>query len=194
MRKDPVASGGDGVLPCPAGYYRGVRASTALRARQTAGSLLALLIVAACQPSASVSPTSSEAATVGAPTTAPTNAGRSPAPSLAGQTDTAWGRIWDALPPSFPAMTGTKIATDTGEGASSAQLTVPAARDQVVLFYRQAFRDAGYSIGTDGPLEDGSVTVTATDGDQCRMQLSVRGTGAQASLVTVLYGAGCPFD
>ena len=152
------------------------------------------VLVAACSPGPTASPTPSEASTVGAPTSAPTNTGGSPAPSLASQTDTAWGRIWDALPSSFPAITGTKIATDTGEGASSAQLSVPAARDQVVLFYRQVFRDAGYSIGTDGPLEDGSVTVTATDGDQCRMQLSVHGTGAQKSLVTVLYGAGCPFD
>jgi len=154
------------------------------------------LLVAACSPGPAASPT--PAVTAAGVQTAPAATGGSgggtAAPSLASQTDTAWGRIWDALPPSFPGMAGTEIATDTGEGASSAHLSIPEARDQVVLFYRQAFRDAGYSIGTEGPLEDGSVTVTATDGYQCRLELSVRGTGARESLVTVLYGAGCPFD
>ena len=154
------------------------------------------LLVAACSPGsgASQSPAMTEAGVQSAPVATGGPAGGTVAPSVASQTDTAWGRIWDALPSSFPRMPGTKIATDTGEGASSAQLSVTAARDQVVLFYRQAFRDAGYTIGTDGPLDDGSVTVTATDGSQCRMELSVRGTGTQESLVTVLYGAGCPFD
>jgi len=91
-------------------------------------------------------------------------------------------------------MPNSRIATDTGAGASSGQLDVAATRDALVEFYRGAFRDAGYSIGTDGPLEDGSVIVTASDGYQCRIQLSVREVGAQESIATVLYGAGCPFE
>ena len=34
---------------------------------------------------------------------------------VATQTDTAWGRIWDRLPNSFPLPQGA-VATDTGEG------------------------------------------------------------------------------
>jgi hypothetical protein len=117
-----------------------------------------------------------------------------PGPSLPSLTDTAWGRIWDALPSTFPVAPNSRFATDAGEEPSSAQLDVAANRDAVVQFYRGAFRDAGYSIGTEGPREDGSVIVTVSEGYQCRIQLSVRAAGAQESMVTVPYGAGCPFD
>ena len=36
------------------------------------------------------------------------------APSLPSQTDTAWGRIWDDVPDSFPVAAGAEPATDTG--------------------------------------------------------------------------------
>ena len=130
----------------------------------------------------------------GGTTAGPSGAIGTPGPTLPSQTDTAWGRIWDALPDTFPGPPGTQLATDTGEGASSGQLVAPAARDAVVQFYRDAFRDQGYVIGTDGPLEDGSVTVTATDTYQCRIQVSIRGVGDQESIVTVLFGSGCPFE
>ena len=153
------------------------------------------LLAAACTPGPSATPTSTR---TGGETAAPSapgaTSGASPGPSLPSQTDMAWGRIWDALPASFPMGPGSQLATDTGQGASSGQLIVPAPRDAVVMFYRQAFRDANDTFGTEGPLEDGSVTVTATDGYRCQIQLTVRGTGPQESMVTVLYGAGCPFE
>jgi hypothetical protein len=89
---------------------------------------------------------------------------------------------------------GSHPATDPGEGPSSGQLVVAAARQDVVAFYRRAFADANFSTSTDGPLEDGRVTVTASDGYLCRIQVSIRGSDTQLSRVMVLYGAGCPFD
>jgi hypothetical protein len=169
-----------------------VRASASLAVFAVAALLAALL--AACGPGPTVSGPTGTATTSEAPFTANPIATPSPGPSLPSQTDTAWGRIWDALPPSFPLAPNSHIATDTGAGPSSGQLDVAATRDALVQFYRGAFRDAGYSIGTDGPLEDGNVVVTATDGYQCRIQLSVRATGAQESMAMVLYGAGCPFE
>ena len=89
---------------------------------------------------------------------------------------------------------GSQIATDTGGGPSSGQLEVSASRDEVVRFYREAFGAADYTIGIDGPLEDGSVTVTASAEASCRIQLSIREMGARESMITVLYGASCPFE
>lgn len=157
--------------------------------------LLAGLLAAACTPAPSPSPTATGGPDVSdVPATPGGTPAGSPGPSLPSQTDTAWGRIWDALPSSFPAAPGSQVATDTGEGASSGQLIVPAARDEVVQFYRQTFRDGGFEIRTEGPLEDGSVTVTAESATGCRMQLSVVGTATRESMATVLYGAGCPFE
>jgi hypothetical protein len=153
--------------------------------------IVAGLLAAACTPgsTATAAPTRTSSSNAPATSAAPSEArGR---PSLPSQTDTAWGRIWDSLPPSFPMPLGSQPATDTGE-VSSGQLLVPSTREAVVDFYRDAFRDAQFTVGTDGPLEDGSVIVTASNGSQCRIQVSVRAAGTQ-SMVTVLYGAGCPF-
>ena len=192
-RKDPVASGGDGVLSFPprgGGYHRPVRASTWLAAIVAAG-----LLAAACTSTPSPNPSGTAApGATDLPSAPVATVNGSPGPSLPSQTDTAWGRIWDALPSTFPALPGSLAATDTGAGATSGQILVPASRDEVVQFFRQSFRDAGATIGTEGPLEDGSVTVTADDGAGCRIQLSVRGTGTREAMVSVLYGAGCPFE
>jgi hypothetical protein len=167
-----------------------VRVSTSLAAMIVAG-----LLAAACTPAPSPNPSGTAApGTTDLPSAPVATVAGSPGPSLPSQTDTAWGRIWDALPSTFPAAPGSQVATDTGARASSGQLIVPVARDEVVQFYRQTFREAGSTIGTEGPLEDGSVVVTADDGAGCRIQLSVRATGSQQSMVTVLFGAGCPFE
>jgi len=168
-----------------------VRASTWLAAIVAAG-----MLAGACTPAPTATPTGTAASSASEnPATAgPTIRAGTPGPSLPSQTDTAWGRIWDALPSTFPALPGSLAATDTGAGATSGEILVPASRDEVVQFYRQSFRDAGATIGTEGPLEDGSVTVTADDGAGCRIQLSIRGTGTREAMVSVLYGAGCPFE
>ena len=175
-----------------AGYHRSVRDRTALAG--FVGAMLAAMLLGCSTVTPSASTTASAPASSDGATAQPTILAGSPAPTLPSQTDTAWGRIWDALPSSFPLAPNTRLATDTGEGPSTAVLEVPDSRDAIVQFYRAAFRDASFEIGTDGPLEDGSVTVTANDGDQCRIELSVRGVGAKESMVTVLYGAGCPFE
>jgi hypothetical protein len=157
--------------------------------RIVAGLVLAGLIAAACTPGPSGTPIAT-----GAGQPAASSAGLSPGPTLPSQTETSWGRIWDGLPPWFPMPPGSQIATDTGQGPSSGQLQVPASRDEVVRFYRQALGAADATVGTDGPLEDGSVKVTASGEGSCRIELSIRETGARQSMVTVLYGASCPFE
>ena len=153
-------------------------------------SLLALAaagIVAACLPAPSRGPSGQPP---GSPGTTP---GGTTTTNLPSQSDTEWGRIWDAIPASFPQPPDAQPATDTGDGPSSAQLQVGSGtRDEIARLYLDALRDAGYSVGRDGPLEDGSVVVSATDGYLCRIQVTVRPVAA-ASIVTVRYGAGCPF-
>lgn len=114
-------------------------------------------------------------------------------PSLPSQTDTEWGRIWDAVPSSFPVVTGAVPATDAGDGATSALLALVAPDAMVIAaFYRDALEAMGMVVSTDGPLEDGSVTVSGTDGYGCAVQVAVKPAGS-TNLISVLYGAGCPF-
>ena len=146
----------------------------------------ALLALAACAPSGSSPPAS-------ASSLPPETQAASPAPSRPSQTDTAWGRIWDAVPPAFPVIRGAVPATDTGDGATSALLALQAPDPMVIAaFYRDALRAMGMIVMMDGPLEDGSVTVSGADGNDCAVQVGVRPAGS-TNLISVLYGAGCPF-
>jgi hypothetical protein len=152
----------------------------------------AVIALAACSsgaPGSSGAAGGSTDATVtgAAPTPPPTIA-----PSLPTQTDTSWGRIWDAVPASFPSPTGAEPATDPGSGPSSAQLVVTAAASDVADSYVSALHTAGWTVNKDGPLEDGSFVVNATNAGGCKAQVTVHSIG-DASLVAVLYGATCPF-
>lgn len=153
--------------------------------------LAATIAIVGCSPVASGAPPSQSA-----PASIATGATSGPttASSLPSQTDTAWGRIWDAIPGSFPKPPDSQPATETGDIPTSAQVAVRTGTpESIAQFYLDALSAAGYSVGKDGPLEDGSITVTASDGYQCRMELSVLPIDV-GSLVTVLYGAGCPFE
>lgn len=119
--------------------------------------------------------------------------GGAPSASLPTQTDTAWGRIWDALPAAFPRPSGAN-PTDTGEGAASGQFEVPGTVDQVATFYRGALEVAGYAtLSLSGPMEDGSRQLESQGSPAgCRVRTTIAPHGA-TTLVTVLYGAACPF-
>lgn len=168
--------------------------------RQTSPLLVAIVAfaAAACTTGTSSSPstTSTAAASTAAPSIAPSVAvstGGAPSASLPTQTDTAWGRIWDALPAAFPRPSGAN-PTDTGEGAASGQFEVPGTVDQVATFYRGALEVAGYAtLSLSGPMEDGSRQLESQGSPAgCRVRTTIAPHGA-TTLVTVLYGAACPF-
>ena len=117
----------------------------------------------------------------------------SPASSPPTTTQTAWGRIWDDLPATFPTFPGAEPA-DTGAGPASAILTVPARTAVVVDWYRAALKTAGYEIeALGGPLEDGSTVIDAVGSDpSCRVQASIVPRGG-TSTATILFAAACPF-
>jgi hypothetical protein len=146
----------------------------------------AALVLVACRPGATGQPSP------GPSVLAAASHGGTAAPSVPGQTDTTWGRIWDGVPSSFPVAPGAVIATDPGDGAASAHLALdsPDARG-IASFYRDALVVRGFDALVDGPLEDGSLTVSADDGYGCRVQVTVTPAGS-TNLIAVLYGTGCP--
>jgi hypothetical protein len=114
----------------------------------------------------------------------------------AGQTDTGWGPIWNELPPGFPTPRGAQPGEARG-GPFSAAWTV-STRDAsgpkaIAQLFADAFSAAGYGGGRDGPLEDGSYTAWASNGYGCDIVVTALPRGEE-TLVTALYGAGCPFS
>ncbi len=88
------------------------------------------------------------------------------------QTDTEWGRIWDALPPSFPVPEGS-VPTETGEGPVSATFAVGASAEQAAEFVMAGLVRGRYTIeGRSNPSEDGSVVIDAVGAaPDCRVQV-----------------------
>lgn len=125
----------------------------------------------------------------GSNATSPPSAGEPPT-----QTDTEWGRIWDALPPSFPLPAGS-VPTETGEGPVSATLAVGASADQAAKLVEGALTGRGYSIeSASGPSEDGSFVIDAVGAaPECMVQVRLTPLSGTTSMA-VMFGAGCPFE
>ena len=140
-------------------------------------------------PSASIPAASAPAATEAPTTEEPTLD-----PNLPPQADTEWGPIWTVLPPSFPEFPDAQTADPEAGPVSGAFTVSNSAADAktVAQYYVDGLDALGYGTGLDGPLEDGSYTTWASDGFGCDAQVTVLPRGDE-SLVTVLYGAGCPF-
>ena len=109
-----------------------------------------------------------------------------------GTTDvTGFGKILDALPPSFPKLPGQQPA-DTGAGPASgsvvANLDVAAASATI----QNGLQATGWTVDAGSPLEDGSVVLEASGPNACKAE--IRFTPQTGSVImTVLYGATCPY-
>jgi len=113
--------------------------------------------------------------------------------SAAGQTDSAWGRIWDTLPAGFPAIRGSSPA-DTGDGPASATLVVKGDSAKTIATSMQvALEAAGFRTqGLSGPLEDGTYVLDSVGAPAgCKVQVTASPLGG-LTRVTVMYGAVCP--
>ncbi len=153
------------------------------------------LVVAACGPAASTStPTTASAATpaptaetsgspVSSPSTAPTH----------GQTDTGWGRIWDTVPPGFPAFPGARPADDATSEPASARFVVEGGDPLAIASWLQdALEQATFStLGLNGPGEHGGYVIDSAGEGDCRIQTTIAPLGS-SRFVSVLYGADCP--
>lgn len=112
-------------------------------------------------------------------------------PSPVGQSDTAWGRIWDRVPAWFPRYPGSSVANDASALPSSARFAVPNGdpRD-IAEWLRAALENVQYPTDMSGPLEDGSFTLESVGRGTCRIQTTVTPLGGM-TFITVLYGADC---
>ncbi len=168
--------------------------------RLRAGALAILVLLAACSsPSASPTQTTVTSATETTASSTPIDPEPTPTPvdpSSAGQADTDWGLIWLAVPNGFPWPPPGRSAEPESGPASAAWINAPDALlipAEVAGYFVGPFTDAGYTVSRDGPLEDGSYTVSASNGSACEIFLTVVPRGEEV-LTTVMYGAGCPFS
>jgi len=171
------------------------------RVRRLALLLAAALLVVACGSSgaldgSSLIPTASPAGVASVPPEIPSPSAAPSASTGATQSDTAWGRIWDTLPASFPTIPGGQASEEGATGAASAVYTFQgqSAKDVAALAQR-LLASAGYStLGLTGPLENGGYVVDMAGRPQgCKVQANVAPTGSM-TMLTILYGATCPHD
>ena len=169
-----VACNGDGAAPTP--FKTSAQPST------TASSIPAA-------PSASASSPTAELTLVpGGPTPSPIEPNGTPT-----QTDTAWGRIWDAVPASFPRVEASTPA-DSITGPVSAAFVVDARAADVTGTMKRLLDSAGYRTDQTGPLEDGIFVLDSTGTSAgCRVQTTLAPQSG-TTLMTILFGAGCPFE
>ncbi len=188
---------------CRAGGYDG--RVTAPR-RWAARSLLPILAIAlalpgaACNPNTSSSPSRSATTPSTAPVpslTAVPGGPSSPAvsapASLPTTTETDVGRIWDALPPSFPTLPGQQPA-DPGAGPTSGSFVVNMTAEDAARAMAAALTSLGWTADVSSALEDGTVVLEA-GGAREGCASEVRFTPMSGTVImSVLYGAECPFS
>jgi hypothetical protein len=160
------------------------------------GVLAALVLLAGCAPPGPTTPATTPATTTSVPPTATFEAGPTPTPvnpASAGQADTAFGPIWLTVPEGLmPPPLGVPAEPESGP-ASAAWLVPPGALpfpSEVAAFFVSRFTEAGLAASRDGPLEDGSYTVSAS-GNGCEIMVTAVPRG-EDTFATLLYGAGCP--
>jgi hypothetical protein len=168
-----------------------------MRVRCLLLSLPLAMLVAACGSSPSPSPSAvasppSDPSSASAPSDGPASAEPSGAPQT-GQTDTDWGRIWDAVPAGFPRYPGSTPADDAAPEPASARFAVAGGDPAAIATWMQdALETATFStLGLNGPAEDGGYVIDSTGGGECRLQTTIAPLG-DITFITVLYGAGCP--
>jgi len=167
-----------------------------------------LLLVAACSSVGTDDPLQSALeATPGAATSEP--AGQASEPPVAPpsaeppatdeptvtQSDTEWGRIWDALPAGFPVYPDAVETEEAGAGEPvSATFSSAAAADAIATWLQSRLELATFSTeALSGPLEDGSFVLDSVGDEDCRIETTVAPAG-DLTIITVRYGADCPFE
>jgi hypothetical protein len=156
------------------------------------------LLVAACGAAAPASsqPVASRASPAPVLTTVPGGhaspvVGASIAPPTT--TETEFGTIFDSLPPSFPRLPGQE-PVETGAGATSGSFAVNMSVSDARKIIEVSLIDLGWTVVVGSPLEDGSVVLEASRAPSgCKAE--VRFTPASGTVImSVLYGAACPFN
>ena len=170
-----------------------VLAALALSIAACTGSTVSISPSASPKASQAPAATSSAATATSATATSAVATGQ-PGTPASGQTDTAWGRIWDSLPADFPMFPGSAPSDEASTGAASATLVVDGDVARAVATTTESKLKAGgyHTDGLSGPLEDGSYTLEMTGAEPgCRVTVTAKPTGGLTT-VTILYGSACP--
>jgi hypothetical protein len=179
------------------------------RLRLSPAALLGLVaILAACGGTATATPEATDPAPTGSAVPATLEPSRpsltpvpgssaDPAPSQAGvptTTETEWGTIWDALPPSFPRLPGW-TPVDPIEPPASGAFAVGAPAPEVAVTMQSALELANYStLSMSGPFEDGSQVIESVgESDGCRVETRITPLSGTVH-VSVRMAADCPFE
>lgn len=156
----------------------------------------AALVGCTTDSTSSAGPSAGTSSQPSGPSAIPTDPDATPGGTPPSQTDTEWGRIWDALPGAFPTYPGAS-PTETGGGPASAFFDVGAEEPaEVVTFFKTELERAGLSTGSlDGPREDESweMEASGTFVDTCRVRVTATPMGG-TTIVEIMYGSDCPFD
>lgn len=171
-------------------------AVTALR-RRVAFPFFALLVVALAGCGSTVAPSTRAAASAreSAPEpslTAVPGGKSTPAVTPPTTTETEFGRIWDDVPASFPRLS-TSTVGDRPTPASAQFVEIVGTPASATASIRRALTAQGWSVDVGSPLEDGTVVLEATgQPDGCKAEIRFTPLGGSV-IMTVLYGAACPF-
>jgi hypothetical protein len=107
-------------------------------------------------------------------------------------TSTDFGQIFDSLPASFPKLPGQEPA-ETGEGPTSGSFAVNMDPGAASRAMQTALIAAGWTADVGSPLEDGTVVLEAARSSGCKAE--IRFTPRSGTVImSVLYGAACPFS
>ena len=158
--------------------------------------ILASILLVACGTTATVSQSARPIATARSnPTTVAGAASPAAAATikLPTTTNTEFGKIFDALPPSFPKLPGERPA-DTGAGPTSGSFAANMSVTDARKIIEVSLIAQGWTVAVGSPLEDGTVVLEAT-GAKPACKTEVRLTPASVTVtMSVLYGASCPFN
>ncbi len=107
-------------------------------------------------------------------------------------TTTEFGKIFDALPASFPKLPDQEPA-DTIAGPTSGSFVANTTVAAAAAAIRAGLTAQGWTVDVGSPLEDGSVVLEAA-GPTSGCKTEVRFTPLSGTVImSVLYGASCPF-
>ena len=158
---------------------------------------LALAVTTACSPSITPAASQSAPAASPVPSLTPVPGGPSSSPdasiTLPTTTQTDFGVIWDALPPSFPRLPG-QIPTDPGGGPTSGAFALGMDVATASAALSAALTAQGWTVDAGTSLEDGSVVIEiAGPREGCVGEVRLTPLSGTVSM-SVLYGAECPFS
>jgi hypothetical protein len=146
--------------------------------------LAAMAVVGGCSPT----PSATDRRPGTAPPVEPT-----PVAGSGSILQTAWGPIWDVIPPEFLLFAGAQpVEIDEPVSAALDHPAEAASPSDIANGYVTDLAVGGWQTAVDGPLEDGSVVVDAArEGTTCRAQVRATPLGGFVR-ITILYGADCP--